>query len=154
MKITNAMTSQVIEGLRSSTHCGSMTETQTRPKFTAEMWAAFWAAPSASRIDDILAEDIVGYWQGDPKPVHGREAYAGKIAELVAGTPDLRLELVDSATVAGRSAGEQLVFLHYVGTGTGPAGPFAIRGLDRVRTRDGVVVENVIRYDQVELEAS
>ena len=86
--------------------------------------------------------------------MHGREAYAGKIAELVAGTPDLRLELVDSATVAGRSAGEQLVFLHYVGTGTGPAGPFAIRGLDRVRTRDGVVVENVIRYDQVELEAS
>jgi hypothetical protein len=59
-----------------------------------------------------------------------------------------------NATVAGRSAGEQLVFLHYVGTGTGPAGPFAIRGLDRVRTRDGIVVENVIRYDQVELEAS
>ena len=130
-----------------------MTETHTRPKSTAEMWAAFWASPSASRIDDILAEDIVGYWQGDPKPVHGREAYAGKIAELVAGTPDLRLELVDSATVAGRSADEQLIFLHYVGTGTGPDGPFAIRGLDRVRTRDGIVVENVIRYDQVELEA-
>ena len=77
-----------------------MTETQARPKFTAEMWAAFWAAPSASRIDDILAEDIVGYWQGDPIPVHGRDAYAGKIAELVAGTPDLRLELVRPDRVA------------------------------------------------------
>ena len=52
------------------------------------------------------------------------------------------------------STGEQLVFLHYIGDGTGPAGPFAIRGLDRVRTRDGMVVENVIRYDQVEIEAS
>ena len=78
-----------------------MTETQTQPKFSAEMWAAFWAAPSLSRIEDILADDIVGYWQGDPNPVHGREAYVGKIAELVTAIPDLRLELVDSATVAG-----------------------------------------------------
>ncbi len=45
------------------------------------------------------------------------------------------------------------MFLHYVGRGTGPDGPFAIRGLDRVRTRDGIVVENVIRYDQVEADA-
>ena len=131
-----------------------MTDTQTQPPFSAEMWAAFWAAPSASRIGDILAEDIVGYWQGDPKPVRGREAYTGKISELIASTPDLRLELIDSATVPADAAGEQLVFLHYVGHGTGPAGPFAIRGLDRVRTRDGIVVENVIRYDQVELAAS
>ena len=107
-----------------------------------------------SRVNDILADDIVGYWQGDPKPVRGRAAYAGKIAELVTATPDLRLELVDSATVAGSTTGEQLVFLHYVGRGTGPDGPFAIRGLDRVRTRDGIVVENVIRYDRVELAST
>jgi hypothetical protein len=48
------------------------------------MWAAFWAAPDQSRIGDILADDIVGYWQGDPKPVRGREAYTGKILELIA----------------------------------------------------------------------
>ena len=84
----------------------------------------------------------------------GKEAYAAKIAELVATTPDLRLELIDSATVDGSAAGEQLVFLHYIGKGTGPDGPFAIRGLDRVRARDGIVVENVIRYDQVETAAS
>lgn len=126
------------------------TETQTQPTFSAEMWAAFWRAPAVARIEDILADDIVGYWQGEPKPVHGRDAYVGKIAELIAAIPDLRLELVDSATVAGAVPGEQLVFLHYVGRGTRPDGPFAIRGLDRVRTRDGIVVENVIRYDQVE----
>ena len=130
-----------------------MTDTQTHPRFSADMWAAFWAAPTESPIGDILADDIVGYWQGDPRPVRGRDAYAGKITELLAAVPDLRLELVDSATVDGGAPGEQLVFLHYVGRGTGPDGPFAIRGLDRVRTRDGIVVENVIRYDQVEADA-
>ena len=75
--------------------------TQTQPKFSADMWAAFWAEPAVSRIDDILADDIVGYWQGDPKPVRGRAAYAGKIAELITATPNLALDLVDSATVDG-----------------------------------------------------
>jgi hypothetical protein len=126
-----------------------MTETQTQPKFSAEMWAAFWAAPDESRIGDILAEDIVGYWQGEPKPVHGRDAYTAKIVELITAVPDLRLELLDSATVDAATPGEQLVFLHYVGHGNAPDGPIAIRGLDRVRTRDGMVVENVIRYDRV-----
>jgi hypothetical protein len=127
-----------------------MTQTQNQPKFSAELWAAFWAAPDVARAGDVLADDIVGYWQGDPKPVRGKAPYVGKIAELVGAMPDLALELVDSATVEGADPGEQLVYLHYVGKGTGPDGPLAIRGLDRVRTRDGIVVENVIRYDQVE----
>ena len=129
-----------------------MTSTQsvtatTTPSFSAELWAAFWAAPDMSRGMDILADDIIGYWPGDPEPVRGIEAYSGKIAELLIAAPDLHLELVDSATVSGATEGEQLVFLHYIGHGTGPDGPFDIRGLDRVRTRDGMVVENVIRYE-------
>ncbi|MFZ1160979.1 nuclear transport factor 2 family protein [Mycobacterium sp.] len=121
----------------------------TAPKFSAELFAAFWAAPDMSRGMDILADDIVGYWPGDIEPVRGVEAYAGKIAELLAAAPDLHLELVDSATAAGPANGEELFFLHYIGWGTGPDGPFEIRGLDRVRTRDGMVVENVIRYEPV-----
>jgi hypothetical protein len=117
--------------------------------FSAQLWAAFWAAPDLSRGMNILADDIVGYWPGDPGPVQGVQAYTRKIAELLAAAPDLRLELVDSATVPGATEGEQLVFLHYVGRGTGPQGPFEIRGLDRVRTRNGMVVENVIRYEPV-----
>ena len=97
-----------------------MTDTKSRPKFSAEMWAAFWAAPDESRIGDILADDIVGYWQGDPKPVRGREPYTAKIVELISAVPDLRLELVDTATVDGSAPGEQLVFLHYVGRAPGP----------------------------------
>lgn len=126
-----------------------MTETQTPTKFSSEMWAAFWAAPDESRIGDILADDIVGYWPGDPEPVRGIEPYTAKIAELLDAAPDLKLEVVDSATVPGAAEGEELVFLHYVGRGTGPDGPFEIRGIDRVRTRDGIVVENVIRYEPV-----
>lgn len=126
-----------------------MTEIQSAPTFSPELWAAFWAAPEASRVSNILADDIIGYWPDDPEPVRGVEAYTGKIAELLAAAPDLRLELVDSATAPGAAAGEQLVFLHYIGWGTGPAGPFEIRGIDRVRTRDGIVVENVIRYEPI-----
>jgi hypothetical protein len=132
-----------------------MTDIQSAPaqadsvarRFSAEVFAAYWAAPTMARGFDILADDIVGYWPGDPEPVRGIEAYTAKIAELLDAAPDLRLDVVDSATVPGAAAGEELVFLHYVGHGTGPDGPFQIRGIDRVRTRDGIVVENVIRYD-------
>jgi predicted SnoaL-like aldol condensation-catalyzing enzyme len=125
-----------------------MTDTQfTTPAFSADLWAAYWAAPSMSRGFDVLDDDIVGYWPENPEPVRGKEAYTAKIAELLAAAPDLRLQVVDSATVPGAAEGEQLVFLHYVGQGTGPAGSFEIRGIDRVRTRDGIVVENVIRYE-------
>ena len=127
-----------------------MTDTQTASptqRFSAEMFAAFWAAPSMSYGMEILADDIVGYWPGDIEPVRGFKAYTQKIADILAVAPDLKLEVVDSATAVGAVEGEELFFLHYVGHGTGPDGPIEIRGLDRVRTRDGIVVENVIRYD-------
>lgn len=124
-----------------------MTDVASAPKFSAEVFAAYWAAPTMSRGFDILADDIVGFWPGDPEPVRGIEAYTAKIAKLLEAAPDLRLEVIDSATVPGAAPGEELVFLHYVGHGTGPDGPFRIRGIDRVRTRDGIVVENVIRYE-------
>jgi hypothetical protein len=129
-----------------------MTEIRSAPtamQFSAELWAAFWAAPDMSRGMDILADDIIGYWPGDPEPVRGVTAYTQKIADLLTAAPDLHLELVDSATAAGAVDGEDLFFLHYIGRGTGPDGPFEIRGIDRVRTRDGMVVENVIRYEPV-----
>ena len=128
-----------------------MTDIRTAPRFSAEMWAAFWAAPEMSSSADILADDIVGYWPGETEPVRGLAEYQTKIAELLAAYPDLRLELIDSATVPGKADGEELVYLHYVGRATGPDGPFQIRGLDRVRSRNGIVVENVIRYDPAEL---
>ena len=111
-----------------------MTEIASAPKFSAELFAAFWAAPDLSHGLGILDDEIVGYWPGDPHPVRGIAAYTAKIAEILDAAPDLKLEVVDSATVPGTAEGEQLVFLHYTGRGTGPSGAFQIRGLDRVRT--------------------
>lgn len=128
-----------------------MTEMDTAPKFSAEMWAAFWAAPAKSTGGEPLADDIVGYWPGEPEPVRGLAAYQAKIDGLLDAYPDLRLELIDCATVPGGADDEELVYLHYLGRATGPDGPFEIRGLDRVRSRNGIVVENVIRYDPAEL---
>lgn len=130
-----------------------MTDTVERARFSAQVWAAFWAAPSLTDGTDVLADDIVGYWPGEPEPVRGIEAYTAKIADLLHAYPDLRLELVDSATVPGDSDDEELVFLHYIGSATAAGHPVTVRGIDRVRTRDGVVVENVIRYDPAELPA-
>jgi len=126
-----------------------MTDTQIAPKFTADLWAAFWAAPDPSRIAALLAEDIVGHWPGDPKPVRGRADYLAKIDGIVGAMPDLKLTLVDSATVPGAADGEELIFLHY--TGTAADGAITVRGMDRLRTRAGIVVENVIRFDFSEL---
>ena len=129
-----------------------MTDTQIAAptqRFSPEFFAAFWAAPSTSHSMDILADDIIGHWPGHSEPVRGLAAYTQKIADLLAVAPDLKLELIDSATATGPAEGEELFFLHYVGHATGPDGPIEIRGLDRVRTRNGVVVENVIRYDPV-----
>ena len=128
-----------------------MTETQTQPKFSADVWAAFWAAPDMSRVGDILADDIVGYWQGDPKPVRGKEAYVGKIAELVTAAPDLALDLVDSATVDGGAPGEQLVSTCTMSdVARDRTARSRSAGSTGCAARDGIVVENVIRYDQVD----
>ncbi len=42
-----------------------MTNTQTWPVFSAEVWAAFWAAPDMSLATRVLDDDIVGYWRFD-----------------------------------------------------------------------------------------
>jgi hypothetical protein len=38
--------------------------------------------------------------------------------------------------------------------GTGADGPLELTGMDRIRTEDGRVKENIIRYDTAALEAA
>ena len=114
----------------------------TKPRFTVEHWAEFWADPlNAQDGQSLLAQDIVGYWPGESEPVRGLQNYYAKITKLLAAIPDLRLAVVDSATTG------DLIFIHYVARGTGPSGPFEVHGIDRLVLRDGIVVENLIRYD-------
>ena len=78
--------------------------------------------------------------------MRGLAAYQAKIAALLDAYPDLRLELIDSATVPGEADGEELVYLHYVGRATGPRGRSDSGPGPRAQPQR-IVVENVIRYD-------
>jgi len=115
--------------------------------FTAETFAAFWAKPDLSVPSDDLAEDVVGYWPGEEEPVRGREAYVGALRELLARVPDLTLSVAESA-----DNGENL-FIRWVAHATGADGK-AIEhtGVDRIKVRDGRVVENRIFFDRAEFE--
>ncbi len=115
--------------------------------FTAETFARFWAKPDLSTPSDDLADDVVGYWPGEEEPVRGRDAYVGALRELLARVPDLTLSVAESA-----DNGENL-FIRWVAHATGPGGrPIEHTGVDRIKIRDGRVVENRIFFDRAEFE--
>jgi ketosteroid isomerase-like protein len=128
-----------------------MTETitvdQRREGFTAETFARFWARPNLSTPSDELAEDVVGYWPGADEPVRGRTAYVEALRELLARVPDLTLSVAESA-----DNGENL-FIRWVAHASGADGkPIEHTGVDRIKVRDGKVVENRIFFDRAEFE--
>ncbi|GAA3991732.1 hypothetical protein GCM10022247_08330 [Allokutzneria multivorans] len=117
-----------------------------KKNFTVDFWADFWKDPFAAPSgDSVLSDDIVGYWPGDPEPVRGLPAYLARIARLLTEVPTLRLELLSHASTG------DAIFLHYLARGTGVDGPFEFQGMDRVVVRDGLVVENLVRYDETAL---
>jgi ketosteroid isomerase-like protein len=117
--------------------------------FTAETFAAFWAKPDLSDPSGAanLADDVVGYWPGKEEPVRGREAYLGALQELLERVPDLTLSVAEAA-----DNGEDL-FIRWVARATGPDGkPIEHTGVDRIKVRDGKVVENRIFFDRAQFE--
>ena len=96
----------------------------------------------------MFAEDVVGDWPGDPEPVRGFAAYRARIARLLDAVPDLTLEVAEHATNGN------LIFIRWIARGTGADGAFEVTGMDRIRTEDGRVKENIIRYDTAALEAT
>ena len=116
------------------------------PEFSVEGWAAFWGSPNPDLIGDVLAPDIVGQWPGQ-EPVVGRDAYVQAIADFLELIPDLRAEVVESV----RS--DDVIFIQWLAHATGPHGPIELSGIDRIRVRDGKVVDNLIRFDTAELMA-
>ena len=120
-----------------------------REGFTAETFAAFWAKPDLSdpAAADPIAEDVVGYWPGEDEPVRGREAYLAALVELLGRVPDLTLSVAESA-----QDGEDL-FIRWVAHATGADGkPIEQTGVDRIKVRDGRVVENRIFFDRAQFE--
>jgi ketosteroid isomerase-like protein len=117
--------------------------------FTAETFAAFWAKPDLSDPSGAanLADEVVGYWPGEPEPVRGREAYVGALEKLLKRVPDLTLSVAESA-----DNGEDL-FIRWVARATAAGGrPIEHTGVDRIKVREGRVVENRIFFDRAEFE--
>ena len=114
--------------------------------WSIEGWARFWANPDPEiakrRVPNVVHPDgVVGYWPGGGPPVRGVADYLQYILDLLALVPDLRLTLEEHAV-----SGEH-VFLRWTGRGTGPNGPFECTGVDRMKLKDGFVIENRIISD-------
>jgi hypothetical protein len=112
-------------------------------RWTVELFERFWAKPVATeeRVPQIVAPDIVGYWPGCDAPVRGARKYWKVIADLLALCPDFTLRVLAHATNG------EFTFVHWEARATGVAGPFTCTGVDRVRVRDGIVLENRIFCD-------
>jgi hypothetical protein len=115
-------------------------QTETQPAFSADAFAAFWAAPSADAVrTELFTADVVGYWPDTV--VRGPEAYTARLRDLLAVLPDLRLEVGDYA-----DNGEH-IFVRWIMRATGRNGAFEMGGVDRIKVRDGLVAENRIFFD-------
>jgi hypothetical protein len=116
------------------------------PTWSVGSFAAFWDKPDPAVVPAVLGPDVVGRWPGEDEPVRGPDAYTARLARLLELLPDLRLDVAESATNG------EFTFIRWVMQATGLHGPFEITGIDRVRVRGGLVVENVITYDTAEFE--
>ena len=119
--------------------------TSSRIEWSVDGSAAFSANPRPEHVPPLLTEDVVGIWPGE-EPVRGRDAYTQVLADLLQRLPDLRLEVAEHATNG------DVTFVRWIMHATGAHGPFELSGVDRIRLRDGLVCENVIRLDRRELE--
>ena len=117
----------------------------TQTAFTAEAFAGFWAAPDPADVrPELFTSDVAGYWPDGE--VHGRDDYTRRIKDLLALLPDLRLEVGDHA-----DNGEH-IFVRWIMRATGRHGAFELGGVDRIKTRDGIVAENRIYFDTKRFE--
>jgi hypothetical protein len=114
--------------------------------WSIEGWARFWGDPDPEvakrRVPTVVHPDgVVSYWPGGGPPVRGLQEYLQRIVYFLSLVPDLHLKLEEHAV------GGDCVFLRWAGTGTGPNGPFQCNGVDRMKLKDGLVIENRIISD-------
>jgi hypothetical protein len=124
-----------------------MTEQSTPPRtraWSVEGFERFWAKPDPALVPAALTDDVVGYWAGLAEPVHGKEAYTACIAALLEALPGLYV------TAAEHASSGEFTFIRWI---MHADGPFELSGIDRVRTREGLVAENRIVFDTAEFKA-
>ena len=119
--------------------------------WSVESWQRFWADPSAeiarARIPTIVAPEVTATWPRSTRRVQGAADYAARVVALLILVPDLRLECAEHAQDG------DVTFIRWSARGTGPEGPFTGIGTDRIRLRDGLVVDNLIMSDLPVFEA-
>jgi hypothetical protein len=120
-----------------------MTTTAIRqaPNATVELFARFWADPHPEALRGGVTDDVMVYYPGATEPECGPDAYIANVQRYLELVPDLRLEVADYAYNGDDT------FVRWVARGTGVNGRFEFTGIDRIRTRDGLVAENYVRYD-------
>jgi hypothetical protein len=115
-----------------------------RTAWSVEGFRRFWAKPDAALVPAVLTNDVVGYWPGRAEPARGVVEYTAVIAELIRLLPNVRLEIAEHATNG------DVVFVRWIMHATAKHGPMQMTGIDRIRLRDGLVAENLIRFDSEE----
>lgn len=118
----------------------------TTPGWSVERFAEFWANPDPALVPLVVTPDVIGWWPGSDEPVRGVKAYTKALVDIIALIPNLRLRVAEHATNG------QFVFVRWIMSATGAAGPFELSGIDRMRLRGGLVAENVIRFDTAHLQ--
>lgn len=119
------------------TRTGTVTDSDWTPE---NHFAAFWSDPNPGGPNSRLAPDVVGHWPGGTT-VRGVDAYNDQLRRVIALMPDVRLEVIEHAI------NEDIAFIHWIGHGTGKKGPFEMHGIDRLRFRNGQIVENMVSFD-------
>ncbi|WP_049813141.1 nuclear transport factor 2 family protein [Bradyrhizobium japonicum] len=113
--------------------------------WSIDSWRNFWANPSIDvarkRVPTVVSPEVVGYWPSIKEPVRGTEMYLTRVVQFLTLIPDLRLKLEEHATSGSDT------FLRWSATGRGPDGPLEFNGVDRIRLKDGLVIENRVISD-------
>lgn len=109
-----------------------------RRRWGADQFAAFWMAPRLDLPTDELAEDVRGWWPGQPAPRVGIAAYTRPLRILLGMVPDFRLDIAESAEHG------DFTFVRWNARGTWRGERLDFSGIDRIRQRDGRVAENRI----------
>lgn len=114
--------------------------------WSVDAFATFWANPDSTLVPALVTDDVVGHWPGSDEPVRGVQAYTQALADILELLPGMRLEVAEHATNG------DVTFVRWIMHATGPAGPFTLTGIDLILLRDGLVADNVIRFDTAHLQ--
>ena len=106
-----------------------------------DRWAEFWSAPDPARLGQLAAADIELRYPGLPEPLRGLEAWREQVASIVRRLPDVRL------AVTAYAKNGDLCFVSWRGNATAGGRPITWEGIDRMRLRDGLVVDSMVAFD-------